>query len=96
MFCVWQLSSEKKSVFIFDLFCFVFRYDTSTAIFTVPTGGDGLYYFSIYLLVENGEWGEFRLWVNGEILCSAYGDAYNSPSEDPQATCSGLAQLTMG
>ncbi len=82
-----------------DLSCYflLIRYDPTTGIFTVPSGGDGLYYFSTYLLVNFGEFGEFNIRVNGEILCSARGDNNNSGSNDNAvATCSGLAQLTEG
>ncbi len=73
------------------------RYDPRTGVFTVQPGGDGLYYFSTYLRVDDGEFGVFNIRVNGEILCSAFGDNDNSGAVDyPQATCSGLAQLGQG
>ena len=28
----------------------VYRYDSTTGTFTVPSGGDGFYYFSVYCL----------------------------------------------
>ena len=71
------------------------RYDPSTGIFTVPPGGDGLYYFSTYLLVDDGEVGYFNIRVNGEVLCSAVADE-TAGGDYPQAICSGLAQLTEG
>lgn len=77
--------------------CFCFRYDRRTGTFTVPSGGAGLYYFSIYLLVGNGEYGRFSIRVNAEILCTAYGDeSSNSGNDQPQATCSGLFLLLEG
>ena len=62
----------------------------------VPPGGEGLYYFSIYLLVDSGERGQFSIRVNGQILCTAYGDDEESSADAPQSTCSLLAQLTEG
>ena len=74
-----------------------FRYDSSTGTFTVPSGGDGMYYFSTYLLVDDGEVGRFSIRVNGEILCTALGDLNaNGGNDYPQATCSGLTQLAEG
>ena len=29
---------------------FISRYDSTTGVFTVPPGGDGVYYFSTYLI----------------------------------------------
>ena len=50
------------------------RYSNETGVFTVPSGGDGLYYFSIYLAVESDEHGRFQMMLNSELLCSAVGD----------------------
>ncbi len=73
-----------------------FRYDSATGTFTVPPGGDGLYY-NTYLNVDDGDSAYFNIRVNGEILCTAHGDNYHNGAYDyPQATCSGLAQLTEG
>ncbi len=75
----------------------VFRYDPSDGTFTVPTGFGGLYYFSTYLQTGAGEYNRLNIRVNGQILCSAVGDNNDNGSLDlPQATCSGLAQLTEG
>ena len=40
---------------------FIYRYDSTTGSFTVPSGGDGFYYFSVYLLVHNGEYSRFDI-----------------------------------
>ena len=42
----------------------IYRYDNTTGIFTVPPGGDGFYYFSVYLLVIPDEIGEFDIHFN--------------------------------
>ncbi len=74
-----------------------FRYDTSSGIFTVPQGGEGLYYFSTYLLLENGESGCFDIRVNGVVLCSTCGDEdANTGDDNSQATCSGITHLQEG
>ena len=49
-------------VFIF----FLERYDSTTGIFTVPSGGAGLYYFSTYLGVSVSEYALFDMVVNDE------------------------------
>ena len=38
-----------------------FRYDNSTGIFTVPTGGGGVYYFSVILLLAHNKDGLFEI-----------------------------------
>ncbi len=75
----------------------LFRYDNNTAKFTDPPGGDGLYYFSTFLMISAGEFGRFNIKVNREFLCTAsrHEDS-NSGNDLPQPTCSGLAQLTEG
>lgn len=73
------------------------RYDPSTGVLTVPPGGDGLYYFSTYVLVDYGEAAAFNIRVNGANLCTAYGDNDNNGASDhPQGACGGLAQLIEG
>ena len=66
-------------------------------MFTVPSGGDGLYYFSTYLLIGGGESAYFNIKVNDVIVCSAWGDeSTNSGSDFPQATCSAVVDVTEG
>ena len=52
----------------------IFRYDETTGVFTVPSGGDGVYYFSTYLEVDYDEYGDFDMLLNDEIICTAVGD----------------------
>ena len=76
---------------------FYCSYDSSTGVFTVPPDGAGLYYFSTYLLVDSGEIGGFNIVLNDVIVCSAYGDeSSNSGSDNPQATCSAVVDVTEG
>ncbi len=53
---------------------FHFSFNNSTGFFTVPPGGDGMYYFSISYLVNVGHYARFVIMVNGEKKCMAYGD----------------------
>ena len=56
---------KNKIILLFNLIC---RYDSSTGTFIVPSGGDGYYYFSIYFLGDDNEFGFFELEINGEFL----------------------------
>ena len=48
-------------------------------------------------MISAGEFGRFNIKVKREFLCTASGDEYSNSGNDlPQATCSGLAQLTEG
>ena len=72
------------------------RYDVTTGVFTVPPSGDGLYYFSTYLLVWTGKVATFNLVVNNVIFCTAQGDHSVVAIDNPQAACSAMAQLSEG
>ena len=73
------------------------RYSPATSTFTVPPGGDGLYYFSAFFKVDNGEMAQLDVTINGNRVCSAYGDLSHYVGNDyPQATCSGLAHMVEG
>ena len=47
----------------------------------MPSGGDGYYYFSTYLLVDNDEYGAFDIRVNGETLCTAVTEQQDTPND---------------
>ena len=64
-------------------------------MFTVPPFGDGLYYFSTYLLIDDGEYGSFNMMVNDVLVCTAYGDG-NSGDDLAQATCSTVVGVAEG
>ena len=70
-------------------------YNNSTGVFTVPPGGDGLYYFSTYVLVDCGEDAEFNIMVNDMIVCTVYGDDVGG-SDEAQASCSAVADVIEG
>ena len=71
-------------------------YDETTGAFTVPLGGDGLYYLSIYILVQGGENAEFNIVVNGVIVCTGYGDESAGGSDQPTALCSAVVDVVAG
>ena len=67
------------------------RYDSTTGTFTVPPGGDGFYYFSVFLTADGDEAAYFDIELNGELICSAISDLTESANTDPEiTTCSGV------
>ena len=74
----------------------VYRYDSTTGAFTVPPGGDGYYYFSVYLLVDSDEFGRFNIELNGETMCTAQTDQTDTPINEGQATCSAASYASEG
>ena len=57
-------------------------------MFTVPPGGDGVYYFSVYLLVDHGQYGFVDMKHNDANICRALGDNSNSGYQAAPATSS--------
>ena len=75
----------------------VYRYDSTTGIFTVPPGGDGFYYFSIFLTTDGDESSYFDIQSNGEILCTVYSDLTESPTSDSaMVSCGGATFAVEG
>ena len=73
------------------------RYDSSTGTFTVPPGGNGYYYFSVYSRVNGDESAAFDVAINGERICTVYSDLTESPDSDSEATsCSGVTYAVEG
>ena len=63
----------------------------------MPPGGDGLYYFSVYLTVVYSDYGRFDIQVNGETICTAYGETNDSTIHDSDhRSCSGVAIVVEG
>ena len=66
-------------------------------MFTVPPGGDGVYYFSTYLLAQNAEYGRFDMRLNDDIICTAFADHYTSGDSDyAQGACSAIVDAIAG
>ena len=38
----------------------------------MPPGGDGVYYFSIFVRVEAGEAGGFEIRLNDDVICTTW------------------------
>ena len=66
-------------------------------MFTVPPGGDGVYYFSTFLLVDQGEFARFDIRLNDNLICAAQGDQSNNGDADvSQAACGAVAEVSEG
>ena len=72
------------------------RYDNTSGTFTVPPGADGFYYLSTYLLVEDGEFAEFGIRFNGEILCLAFAQQIGTTTDEITTSCSAIIYGTEG
>ena len=73
-----------------------YRYDSSTGTFTVPSDGDGYYYFSTYLLVDAGKFCIFDIQINGDTLCTVRGDKNEAPSDSGLGSCSATTYAVQG
>ena len=62
----------------------------------MPPGADGFYYFSTYLLVDNGEYARFEIRINGLRLCSAATDQRDSLNDEGQEACSAATYASSG
>ncbi len=75
-------------------------YDSSTGVFTVPSGGGGMYYFSTFHVLSHGKFARFRITVNGADACITQVDQDNSGtpsgSDNAVATCGVTRNLSDG
>ena len=63
----------------------------------MPPGGDGFYYFSVFLTAAGDESAYFDVELNGELICTVYSDLTQSPSTDSEmAFCNGVTYATEG
>ena len=62
----------------------------------MPPGGDGYYYFTMYLLVCSADNAAFDIKVNGELLCTVYNELEDTSNDHGPATCSTLPCATEG
>ena len=56
----------------------------------MPPCGDGFYYFSTYLVVEDGEFGRFDIQFNGESVCSAQATQTGTTTDEITTSCSAI------
>ena len=62
----------------------------------MPPGGDGMYYFSTFNVVDAGEYAVLNVEVNGDILCQTQHDSNDSPNERGTGTCAVTQNLQEG
>ena len=85
--------SGKFKLILFSL-C---RYSTATGSFTVPPGGEGIYYFSTFVTVNYGEYGRFEIHLNDDVICSMFPDQSNNGESDrAPGSCSAVMDVVAG
>ena len=63
----------------------------------MPPGGDGFYYFSAYMRTLGGEFANFGIEINGELIFSVTADLTESPSGEREITsCNGAIYASEG
>ena len=65
-------------------------------MFTVPPGGDGVYYLTTYLLLQAGEFTTFDMRLNDDIICLANPDHDSVGSDSPSGSCSTAVNVVTG
>ena len=70
------------------------RYEPDTRVFTVPPGGEGYYFLTIYVTVWYSEFVEIDLRVNGKVVCTMYEDNYETSGDWSNGGCSAVTQVT--
>ena len=73
-----------------------YRYNSTTGIFTVPPGGDGLYYFSVFFVVNADVRASFDMEVNGEYICTTTADQTENTNNEEPNSCSALYYVMEG
>ena len=72
-------------------------YDSSTGVFTVPSGGAGLYYFYVNFWSTEGENAIFDVRVNEVLRCRAESDeAVTTPDDNGTPSCGFVTTLSEG
>ena len=62
----------------------------------MPPSGDGFYYFSTYLVVDDDEYGRFDMQLNEETICTAFADQTDTVNNDENTSCHAAAYVTEG
>ena len=62
----------------------------------MPPGGEGFYYFSVYLVVVNPEFGYFDLQINGETFCTSFAEQTDTPNNDGPTSCTAVSYAEPG
>ena len=76
---------------------FISSYDSTTGLFTAPPGGDGVYYFSTYVFVQDDEFGVFSMRLNYGVICSSRPDRGNNGDNNySTGSCSAVVNVVAG
>ena len=70
------------------------RYDSTTGVFTVPPGADGVYYFSSFLLTEWEEQVFFHMELNGRDICNI--EVQNNEYNSGTSSCNAVVKVNAG
>ena len=63
----------------------------------MPPGGDGYYYFTVYLCGVGDESAWFDVELNDECICTVFSEMTESPASDYEITsCSGVTYAVEG
>ena len=66
-------------------------------MFTVPHDGDGLYYFSVYVVGDAGELGIFAMHLNDDVICTTYPNHDDNGALDyAPGSCSAVVEVVAG
>ena len=63
----------------------------------MPSGGDGVYYFSVFVRVQESEAAGFDIRVNDDVMCTTWPDHSDNGDFDlPTGSCSAVVDLVGG
>ena len=66
-------------------------------MFTVPSGVDGIYYFSTFVRVDDGKNQRFDMRLNDDIICTTRPDHNNNGAADyASGSCSAVVDVVAG
>ena len=62
----------------------------------MPPGGDGVYYFSMYLLIQDGEWSRYDIRLNDDVICSIFPDHSANGEDVAPVSCTAVVNVVAG
>ena len=71
-------------------------YNSKTGVFTVPSGGGGLYYFYAHFTYDRGQYAIIGIRKNGGILCNAFEDDDIHSRDEDASSCGAVSMLQEG
>ena len=61
----------------------------------MPPGGDGIYYFSTYILVFGSKFARVNMRLNDDVICSTYPD-HSELNDLAPGSCSAVVDIVTG